>query len=159
MGIDESRTYTAIVSGHPYLVRLALYHIARGDISLDKLLETAATDGGIYGDHLRRHLWTLQQRPELAKSAKKVVSAAEPIQLDSMQGFKLHSIGIVNLQGNLVKPRRNLYRCIWVHCNFEENQKLTAFWEWGIGNGELERKSFCKYEMLPMYLSDRLSKI
>ncbi|NEP44085.1 MAG: TIR domain-containing protein, partial [Okeania sp. SIO2H7] len=99
-----------IVGGHPYLVRLALYHIARGDRSLDELLETAATDGGIYGDHLRRHLWILQQRSELAEAAKKVVSAAEPIQLDSMQGFKLHSIGIVNLQGNLVRPRCNLYR-------------------------------------------------
>ncbi len=100
----------AIVGGHPYLVRLALYNIARGDIALEELLETAATDGGIYGDHLRRHLWILQQRPELAQAAKKVVSAAEPIQLESMQGFKLHSIGIVDLQGNLVMPRCNLYR-------------------------------------------------
>lgn len=99
-----------IVGGHPYLVRLALYHIARGDISLNELLETAMTDGGIYGDHLRRHLWTLQQHPELASSAKKVLAATEPVQLDSMLGFKLHSIGIVNLQGNMVGPRCNLYR-------------------------------------------------
>ncbi len=51
----------------------------------------------------------------------------------------------------------NLRRCItnsleWVHCNFEANQNINAFWEWGIGNGELQRKSFCKDSMLPLEL-------
>lgn len=99
----------ATVGGHPYLVRLALYHIARQETALDQLLETAPTDAGLYSDHLRRHLWNLQQRPELAAAAKKVVSATEPVQLESMQGFKLHSMGLVNLQGNQVTPRCNLY--------------------------------------------------
>lgn len=99
-----------IVGGHPYLVRLALYHIARRDITLDNLLETAATDAGIYGDHLRQYLWNLQQHPELFTATKKMISATEAIQLDSLQAFKLHSMGLVNFQGNAVTMRCSLYR-------------------------------------------------
>lgn len=99
-----------IVGGHPYLVRLTLYHIARGDIKMNELLKTAATDSGIYGDHLRQHLWNLQQNPELLAAAKKVVDSVDTVQLDSIQGFKLHSMGLVNLHGNYVMPRCDLYR-------------------------------------------------
>jgi len=30
----------------------------------------------------------------------------------------------------------------WVHLNFEENQELNAFLEWGIGNEELVHNVF-----------------
>lgn len=99
-----------IVGRHPYLVRLTLYHIARGDIAINELLKTAATDSGIYGDHLRQHLWNLQQNPDLLAAAKKVVDSVDSVQLDSIQGFKLHSMGLVNLHGNYVIPRCDLYR-------------------------------------------------
>lgn len=100
----------AMVGGHPYLVRLALYHIARQEITLPELLATAPTDAGLYSDHLRRHLWNLEQHPPLAIALKKVVTTDEPVQLESMQGFKLHSMGLVHLQGNEVTPRCDLYR-------------------------------------------------
>jgi hypothetical protein len=100
----------AMVGGHPYLVRLALYYIARQEMTLTQLLETAPTDAGLYSDHLRRHLWNLSQHPELAAALKKVVTADNPVQLESMQGFKLHSMGLVQLQGNEVTPRCDLYR-------------------------------------------------
>ncbi len=44
-----------------------------------------------------------------------------------------------------------------MYLNFEENQQLTAFWEWGIGNGELARKPFYKIEMLPSSILIKLS--
>ena len=100
----------SMVGGHPYLIRLALYHISRQDITLVKLLETAPTEAGLYGDHLRRHLWNLQQYPELVAAMKEVVAAAQPIRLESLPAFKLHSMGVVNLQGNDVTPRCDLYR-------------------------------------------------
>ena len=99
-----------IVGGHPYLVRLGLYQIAREDLTLDKLIEIAPTQAGIYGDHLRRHLWNLQQYPELAAAFAKVVTTTEPLELDSVLAFKLHSMGLVQLQGNYVTPRFDLYR-------------------------------------------------
>ncbi len=100
----------AMVGGHPYLVRVALYRIARQDTTLDVLLQTAPTEAGPYSDHLRRHLWNLEQRPELAAAIKKVVATNSPVRLDSIQAFKLLSMGLVHLQGNDVTPRCNLYR-------------------------------------------------
>ncbi len=107
---NEVESLIAMVGGHPYLIRLALYHIARNDITLDNLLETASTEAGLYGDHLRRQLWTLGQHPELALAMKQVLATTEPVQLDFMQAFKLHGMGLVNLQGNQVTLRCNLYR-------------------------------------------------
>jgi len=99
-----------VVGGHPYLVRVALYHLAQQQLSLEKLLATAPTEAGIYGDHLRRHLWTLQQHPELAAAFAKVVIAKEPVELESVLAFKLHSMGLVQLRGNKVMPNFELYR-------------------------------------------------
>ncbi len=109
-GTPEIEQLMVMVGGHPYLVRLALYHIARQEITLSELLETAPTDAGLYSDHLRRHLWNLSQHPELAAALYKVVSADSPVQLESIPGFKLQSMGLVHLRGNEVTPRCNLYR-------------------------------------------------
>ncbi|MBG1269865.1 AAA-like domain-containing protein [Nostoc sp. WHI] len=100
----------AMVGGHPYLVRFALYHIARQDTTLNLLLQTAPTEAGLYSDHLRRHLWNLEQCPELATAIKKVVANSSPVRLDSIQCFKLLSMGLLQQQGNDVTPRCNLYR-------------------------------------------------
>ncbi len=100
----------SIVGGHPYLVRVALYHIAQQQLTLTQLLDIAPTEAGLYGDHLRRHLWNLQQHPKLASAFTQVVTTNEPVELDSMLAFKLHSLGLVKLQGNFVTPRFNLYR-------------------------------------------------
>jgi class 3 adenylate cyclase len=100
----------AVVGGHPYLIRLALYHIARQDLTLDELLATAPTEAGLYGDHLRRHLWNLQQQPELERSMRSVIMDAHSVRLESSLAFKLHSMGLVNLKGNEVIPRIQLYR-------------------------------------------------
>jgi hypothetical protein len=109
-GAKEVEQLMAMVGGHPYLVRLALYHIARQEMTLAQLLETAPTDAGLYSDHLRRHLWNLSQQKELAAAFNKVVATTSPVQLDSIHAFKLNSLGLVNLQGNEVTPRCDLYR-------------------------------------------------
>jgi class 3 adenylate cyclase len=105
-----------LVGGHPYLTRLALYYIARQEMSWQNLLSNASTDMGIFGDHLRRHLWSLQQIPELAMATHKVMSADQPVQLESIPAFKLHSMGLVNLHGNLVTPRCRLYKNYLTNC-------------------------------------------
>ncbi|MEO1396244.1 MAG: AAA-like domain-containing protein [Cyanobacteria bacterium J06634_5] len=101
----------AMVGGHPYLVRLALYHIAQQDLTLKQLLTEAPTDAGIYGEHLRRHLWNLQQHPALAKAFEQVIVSEHPVELKSMLAFKLNGMGLVNLQGNgVVLRHESLYR-------------------------------------------------
>lgn len=109
-GMKEVEQVMALVGGHPYLVRLAMYYIARQELSLAQLLETAPTDTGLYSDHLRRHLWNLSQQPELAAAFNKVVATDSPVHLEPIYGFKLHSMGLVHLQGNQVTPRYDLYR-------------------------------------------------
>ncbi|MEG4804798.1 AAA-like domain-containing protein [Microcoleus sp. ARI1-B5] len=106
----QLRELISAIGGHPYLVRLAMYEISCGKISLTQLLENAASESGIYSSHLRKHLEILQQNSELALALKKVVNSAEPVELDSMQIYKLHSMGIVRRQNNYVMPRCNLYR-------------------------------------------------
>jgi hypothetical protein len=106
---DRVERLMATIGGHPYLVRLALYHLAR-DLELEKLLETAPTEAGLYGEHLRRHLWNLEQHPNLVIAMKEVVKATAPVRLDTMEAFQLHSMGLIHLQGNDCTPRCNLYR-------------------------------------------------
>jgi hypothetical protein len=38
----------AVVGGHPYLVNVALYHLCRGEMTLEELLQAAPTPAGIY---------------------------------------------------------------------------------------------------------------
>lgn len=99
-----------IVGGHPYLVRLAMYEVSSLKVTLEQLLRDAPTEAGVYSNHLRRHLETLQQASLLATALKKVVTSPEPVELDSMQIYKLHSMGLVQRQDNQVMPRCNLYR-------------------------------------------------
>ncbi|MEM8641143.1 MAG: AAA-like domain-containing protein [Cyanobacteria bacterium P01_G01_bin.54] len=113
-GLDWSERQIAplmeMVGGHPYLVRLALYAVAHHQISLAQLLDEAVTEAGVYGDHLRRHGWNLQQHPELGTAFQTVVTLDHPVELESIVAFKLHSMGLVRLHGNAVTPRFALYR-------------------------------------------------
>lgn len=99
-----------MIGGHPYLVREALYHITKQDLSLDTLLETAATESGLYGDHLRRHWWNLSQHQELADAMREIVYSRNPVKVDPLYAFQLHSMGLVNIIKNDTAPRCDLYR-------------------------------------------------
>lgn len=87
-----------------------MYEVGSRKVTLEQLLGDAATEAGVYSNHLRRYLETLQQAEELAQGLKKVVTSPEPVELDSMQIYKLHSMGLVKRQDNQLMPRCNLYR-------------------------------------------------
>ena len=106
----EVEQLMVMIGGHPFLVRLGLYHIARQDITLNELLQTAATPFGIYGDHLRRIESILSKEPVLSAAMQEVVNNVSQIQLQSFTRFKLHSMGLVKLYGDRVKSRYELYR-------------------------------------------------
>jgi len=99
-----------MVGGHPFLVRLALYHLAKDSKSLDQILEEAPTEAGIYSDHLRRHLWNLEKHPDLLSAIRQTAVSNTPVRLESIQGFKLNGMGLVDLQKNDVTLRYELYR-------------------------------------------------
>ncbi|KYC35296.1 hypothetical protein WA1_09090 [Scytonema hofmannii PCC 7110] len=103
-----------VVGGHPYLVCLAMYEVSSGKTTLQQLLQNAATEAGIYSNHLRKYLEMLQRGSEevqaLKAALKKVVTSLEPVELDSLQIYKLHSMGLVQRQDNQVMPSCHLYR-------------------------------------------------
>ncbi|MBT9316815.1 AAA-like domain-containing protein [Leptothoe spongobia] len=106
----QKQQLVELVGGHPYLLRAALYQLARGRISLTQLLEEAPTEGGLYSDHLRRHLLNLEADQDLLNAFKQVIPTYRPVQIGSTEAFKLHSMGLVKYDGNAVVPLCGLYR-------------------------------------------------
>lgn len=100
----------SMIGGHPYLVRRALDCLKSQNITLEELLQISPTEAGPFSDHLRQHLWNLQQHPQLAAAFRQVVIANKPVKIPSDQAFKLYSLGLVQLHDNEVTHRYNLYR-------------------------------------------------
>lgn len=99
-----------LMGGHPYLVRVALYHIARKDVTMAKLIEIGPTEEWAYSEHLRRHLHNLGENEALLQAFKEViVTQAKPVSISATDAFKLSSMGLVRFQGNNVIPLCDLY--------------------------------------------------
>lgn len=107
---EEVERLMELIGGNPYLVQIALHHISDEEITLEQLLETATSENGIYRDYLRRQLWNLQQYPNLVNALTRVVMSPTPVKLDPIQGFKLHSMGLVRFVQGQVVPSLDLYR-------------------------------------------------
>jgi len=109
--LSELQPLINLIGGHPYLVERAFTHLKNDpNMTLEQLLDNAPTDAGIYASHLRENWLYLQSHPELAEAFKTVVTTTTPVQLEPMQAYQLHSIGLVKRSGNQVEPRCNLYR-------------------------------------------------
>lgn len=99
-----------LVGGHPYLVQLALYWRRSGQLSFAQILQTAATNEGIYREYLRR-LWSvLQEDDALVAAFYQVLDAPAPLSLNPEQAYALADMGLVNLIGHQVGLRCDLYR-------------------------------------------------
>lgn len=116
-----------MVGGHPYLVHLALYHLAillqnplsvdrdesgeeLGRRELEELLIAAPTHSGIYSDYLRNQSIAIQQQPELAAAFQQVVDAKNSVRLEPFIAYQLDSMGLVKLEGNNCSLSCELYR-------------------------------------------------
>ncbi|MEB3310260.1 MAG: AAA-like domain-containing protein [Snowella sp.] len=106
----EVESLMAMVGGHPYLVSLALYQVASQKTTLTQLLQEASSEVGIYTAYIRQLLQTLQQTPFIIDGFKRVLWSDEPVTLDPIQTYRLHSMGLVKQQSNQVILRCNLYR-------------------------------------------------
>lgn len=100
----------SLTDGHPYLIRLAFYHLAKQEIGIEQLLAEAPTQTGIYTNHLQGHLATLQAHPELATAFKQALEASAAVVLDSIPTYRLASLGLVKLDGNRALVSCELYR-------------------------------------------------
>jgi hypothetical protein len=100
----------AMVGGHPYLVRVALYELARGRLSLAELLRVAPTEEGPYEDHLRRQLTNLRSDDKLVKAVEELLASDQSVAIGSNEAFQLASMGLVRRQGNAAELLCDVYR-------------------------------------------------
>jgi len=113
-GQEALRPLLEMVGGHPYLIQLALYHLWEYQdesplAHLEAILQEAPTDAGIYGSHLRRLLKILESSPELCQAMTKVIQNDQPVEILPIAAYKLQSMGLVELVGNLVTIPYQLY--------------------------------------------------
>ena len=107
---EQIKQLVGLVGGHPYLIRLALYHASQNNFTVEAILKSAAKEFGFFGDYLRGILLELEGYPDLKEALKAVVNSEAPIWLDPKLGFKLNSLGLVTLNGNRVALSCDLYK-------------------------------------------------
>lgn len=99
-----------LIGGHPYLIRLAMYQIKSADLTIEQFVREALSETGIYSNLLRRLLNIVKKSLKLLSALTKVVRSDVPIELDTLDIYQLHSVGLVQQQDNLVSPRCKLYQ-------------------------------------------------
>jgi hypothetical protein len=107
LNAGEERQLMELVSGHPYLVRRALYLIASGSITFADLLAHATDHRGPFGDHLRYHLFRLYDKELLVQGLRQVIR--NNVCPDERVLFRLQGAGLARQEGNKVLPRCQLY--------------------------------------------------
>jgi AAA-like domain len=85
--------------------------VTQSQVLIEKLLEEATTDTGIYSEHLRRHLETFQENQELGRVFKEIVSNIQGIKVErkNRQIYQLDSMGVIKFSNNCVMSRCRLY--------------------------------------------------
>jgi hypothetical protein len=97
----------ALLQGHPYLIRRALYLVASQRLSVADLLAEATDDRGPFGDHLRHHLFRLHSKADLIEGMRQVLR--HQTCADERVFFRLRAAGLVQREGRDVLPRCQLY--------------------------------------------------
>jgi diguanylate cyclase (GGDEF)-like protein len=125
IGDEQIQQLMLMVGGHPYLINLAFYHLYVEKMTLQELLQNAPTIAGIYSDYLRGLLVTLHYSPGLAVYLRQVLNADEGMFLDAMSAYKLESMGLIRLDGNLASISCELYR-LYFRQHLEDENLLTV---------------------------------
>jgi DNA-binding winged helix-turn-helix (wHTH) protein len=113
---DEGETvrFYKLVGGHPYLAQRGLYEMVRRGIGLAEVEARAARDEGVFGDHLRRLLVSLESNEALCEALRGFLRVE--IGLTRMNFYHLRSAGV--LAGDSPKEAR-------LRCELYENYLKT----------------------------------
>jgi hypothetical protein len=84
----------ALLGGHPYLVRQALYTLVDEEMTWLDLVRIAATETGPFSSHLRQYLWQLRDKPQLIEAIKNVLLNKQPY-ADEMTLTRLSAAGLI----------------------------------------------------------------
>jgi hypothetical protein len=103
----ELEELIALVGGHPYLVRRALYLVASKRLSAAELFRQATEERGPFGDHLRYHLFRLHDKETLVRGLTEVLRQGRC--RDEPVFAILEGAGLVRRRGSAVQYRCRLY--------------------------------------------------
>ena len=96
-----------LLGGHPYLVRRSLYLVASGQLTVEALFAEATADRGPFGDHLRYHLFRMNDKRDLIEGLLQVIR--DQSCPDERVFFRLRGAGLVRRDRQTVLPRCQLY--------------------------------------------------
>jgi hypothetical protein len=111
-----------LVGGHPTLVRIALYHLSQGDVSLDDLLQTATTPDSIFHTYLQQMLVRVQDSPEQMVQLRSLVMAEGPVFLNPIAAYQFEATGLIDTTPKGWVMRLDLYRDYFRQRLFEWNE-------------------------------------
>lgn len=109
-GIQQLLPLLDIISCRPGLVRLALFHLSQEGGSLGELIAQAHTQSSIYRDHLRHLLAAIYPYQDLQDALKHIIYSHSPVELSPVLAYRLESIGLIKLEGNLATISCGLYK-------------------------------------------------
>ena len=104
----EVERYFNLVGGHPYLAQRGLYEITERKLYLAALEAQSDRDEGLFGDHLRRLLLSLERDAGLCAAVRKVLKKEGDLMTSDF--YRLRSAGV--LKGDSAqdaRPRCQLY--------------------------------------------------
>jgi AAA-like domain len=110
MSPTEVSELTAFTGGHPYLLRVALYHLAKKEIVIADLFDFSPIVERAYREHLQCHLNNLHKYPKILNLMREVCMANTPINIGTTTAFELSNMGLVNDEKEGVIPLCTLYK-------------------------------------------------
>jgi len=90
----EASRFHKLLGGHPYLTQRGLYEMVRGKASLQAIEEQAGRDEGVFGDHLKRMLISLEQDHALVHELRSFLHSS--LKLSNQSISRLRSAGILS---------------------------------------------------------------
>lgn len=110
-GDREIQQLTDLVGFHPFLIRLAMYHVAIEKTSLAEILDRGHLADGLFNSHFMGYLRYLERQPEgLRQIMAQVVNSESPPTISSSLLQRLNDAGLVKLSGDRVLPANKLYQ-------------------------------------------------
>lgn len=91
---EEITELLNFLGGQPFLLRQAFYMLAQNRWTLAQLQNAAISETGPFGDHLRRFVWRLQERPELKNALREILHKGRCD--DETHFLRLKAAGLIN---------------------------------------------------------------
>jgi diguanylate cyclase (GGDEF)-like protein len=121
VGKNNAFELHALVGGHPYLVRLALYYLVlHPDETLFHLIVQAPTMNGIYSTYLRGLLAHVIKNPELGSALQQLINNGGRTTLNHILAHILESLGLVHINDLDCTFSCELFRKYFSSQNLEE---------------------------------------